>query len=81
MIDFKEWRKKEATVEVGQYKIILQDIGNGRILLSASSSEQMIDSKKEVKQVIDLTELNKPTMTGLALSAPLIEPYNSRNNN
>lgn len=81
MINFKEWRKKEAVVEVGPYKIIIQDIGNGRILLSAGSQEQIIDSKKEVKKVIDLSDLNKPLMTGLSLSAPLIEPYNSRNNN
>ena len=79
MKDFKEWRKKEATVEVGPYRIKIEDIGNGKELLSASSSEALVDSKKEVKKVVDLSELNRPPMTGLALSAPLIEPYNSRN--
>jgi hypothetical protein len=79
MKDFKEWRKKEATAKVGPYKIKIEDIGNGRVLLSATTSEDLIDSKKEVKKIVDLSELNKPKMTGLALSAPLIEPYNSRN--
>jgi len=80
MKDFKEWRKKEATVEIGSYKIKVEDIGNGKVLLSATNSEVLIDSKKEVRKIVDFSELNKPQMTGLALSAPLIEPYNSRNN-
>jgi hypothetical protein len=79
MINFKEWRKKEAIVEVGPYKIIIQDIGNGKIIISASSKEQIVDSKKEVKKVVDLSGLQDQKTTGLALSAPAMEPMDNRN--
>lgn len=78
-MNFKEWMKKTVEVEVGKYKIRIDDLGNNKILMSASSGEQLTDSKKEVKKMIDLSDLDEPKQTGLSLSAPLMEPYNNRN--
>ena len=78
MINFKEWRKKEDEVEIGNYKIKIEDIGNNKIMISASSKVQLIDSTKEVKKIIDLSELENPKQTGLALSAPVMEPMDTR---
>lgn len=76
---FKEWMKKNVEVEVGKYKLKIDDLGNSKILISASSGGQLVDSKKEVKKMIDLSDLEEPKQTGLSLSAPLMEPYNNRN--
>lgn len=79
MINFREWRKKSAEVEVGEYKITIEDIGNNKVLIRASSGVQLVDSAKEVKKIVDLSELKEPKTTGLALSAPPMEPMDNRN--
>jgi hypothetical protein len=80
MINFKEWRKKSLEGEIGKYKVKVEDIGNGKILITASNSEQLIDSKKEVKKVVDFSELEEPKTNVLALSSPAMEPMDTRNN-
>lgn len=79
MISFKEWKKKSVEVELDEYKIKLESIGNGQIMMYANSKGQLVDSAKEVKKIIDLSELSEPKQTGLALSAPPMEPMDSRN--
>ena len=79
MKDFKEWRKKSATVEVGPYKITIEDIGNNKIMLHSTSSDQIVDSKKEVKKIVDLSELSETKPSLLALSSPAMEPMDNRN--
>lgn len=79
MINFREWRKKSTTVELGDYSIRIEDIGNNKIMLYAKSKNQLIDSIKEIKKIIDLSELENPKQTGLALSAPAMEPMDNRN--
>lgn len=79
MINFKEWRKKSVDVELGAYKIKIEDIGNAQIMIYASSKDQLIDSVKEVKKIVDLSELSNPKQTGFALSSPPMEPMDNRN--
>ncbi len=79
MINFNEWRKKSGELYVGDYKIKLDDIGGGKLLLTASSKTQLVDSNKEVKKIIDVSELGKPKMVGFSLSAPAMEPLDNRN--
>lgn len=79
MISFLEWKNKEVSNKLDSYIIKIQDIGNKKILVKISLDENIlqVDSKKEIKKIIDLSELHQ-LHRDLMLTTPVIEPFNNR---
>lgn len=79
MKSYKEWKNKENLSKIGDYEIVAQDIGNNKVLISISLNKEIpqIDSKKEIKKIIDTSELYQLEKR-IELTGPTVEPYNNR---
>lgn len=76
MKSYKEWKNLS---KIGDYEIVAQDIGNNKVLISISLNKEIpqIDSKKEIKKIIDTSELYQLEKR-IELTGPVVEPYNNR---
>lgn len=94
MKTFKNWlenQNKGSTVEIGSYKIEIEDSGNGKLLLTVSSKHDApaVDSKGIVRKMIDVSSLQtapagnygKVGLTTSTIKSPMIdtiEPMDNR---
>ena len=94
MKTFKNWlenKKSPSTVDVGSYKIEIEDSGNGKLLLTVSTKYDVnsVDSKGVVRKMLDVSSLQtapagnygKVTLNTGVIKSPMIdniEPVDNR---
>lgn len=94
MKTFKNWLENQrapSALEVGPYKIEIEDSGNGKLLLTVSTKEDAnpVDSKGVIRKMIDVSSLQtapagsygKVALAASVIKSPMIdniEPVDNR---
>lgn len=95
MKSFSKWLEntgnKSSTTNIGPYKVELEDAGNGKLMITVSSHQDVyaIDSKGMVRKMIDVSSLQtspsvtngKANLTAPEMKAPMMdrmEPVDNR---